>query len=211
MSLPQITMVANAVADPELRVTASGKAVAKLRVACNSRIRQQDGSFVDGDACFLDVTAWERTAEAVAEAVRKGTKVMITGRLQQRSYETATGEKRTVYEVVADEVALVLSAPKKTEPAVMTRGPRPPPSPNRRSNNPPTPDRGAVMTENPGELAEVQENPDGETEDVITDPDAIDTGDLIDPTAEDPTEANPDADDDLSAIEDGEVVDVETP
>lgn len=111
MTLPQIYLTGNAVADPELRFTASGKAVAKFRIACNSRVKK-DGEWGDGPTTFLDCTVWEKAAEAVAESVRKGTKLMVTGRLEQRSFETSAGEKRTVYEVNADDVALVLLAPK---------------------------------------------------------------------------------------------------
>jgi single-strand DNA-binding protein len=105
--LPAIVLNGNVVADPELRFTPSGKAVARFRVACNNRIRK-GSEWVDGEACFLDVQMWEGKAESLVEHVNKGTAVLVTGRLQQRSYETKEGEKRTVYEVAADEVAVVV-------------------------------------------------------------------------------------------------------
>lgn len=103
--LPQVFLAGNLVADPELRFTPSGIAVAKFRVACNDRRKNEAGEWVDGDTTFLDVTVWRQKAETVAERLSKGSKVMVQGRLAQRSYETAAGEKRTVYEVTADEVA----------------------------------------------------------------------------------------------------------
>ena len=106
--LPQIFLTGNVVADPELRFTAGGKAVAKFRVAANSRVKGPDGSWRDGETCFLDAIVWEAKAEALVEAVTKGTAVMLSGRLQQRSYETAQGERRSVYEVVAEEVAVIV-------------------------------------------------------------------------------------------------------
>lgn len=107
MSLPAITLTGNAVADAELRFTASGVAVATVRVACSSRKKVGD-EWVDGDSCFLDVKAWKQLAENVAESVTKGTTVTVVGELKQRSYETNSGEKRTVYEVTARSVAIDL-------------------------------------------------------------------------------------------------------
>lgn len=107
MSLPQITLTGNAVGDAELRFTASGVAVAKVRVACSSRKKVGD-QWEDGDSTFLDVTAWKQMAENVAECVTKGTTITVTGELKQREYETTSGEKRTVYEVAARSVAIDL-------------------------------------------------------------------------------------------------------
>lgn len=103
MSLPRIELEGNLVADPELRFTASGKAVANFRVATSER-KKQGNDWVDGDECFLECTVWDQMAENVCESLTKGQKVIVTGRLKQRSYETNSGEKRTVYEVKADSV-----------------------------------------------------------------------------------------------------------
>lgn len=111
MTLPQITMIGNVVAAPELRFTASGKAIGKVRLACNSRRKNAQGGWEDGETCFLDVTAWEKLAEALCE-VDKGAKLMVVGRLSQRTYETQAGEKRVAYEVTAEEIGKLLAMPK---------------------------------------------------------------------------------------------------
>lgn len=107
MALPSITMIGNLTADVELRYTQSGKPVVNFSVACNERKKDDQGNWVDGATTFLRVVAW-RGAEAIAAAVSKGTKVLVTGVLVQGSYETATGETKTTYEVRADDVATVL-------------------------------------------------------------------------------------------------------
>ncbi len=103
MALPRIELEGNLVADPELRFTASGKAVANFRVATSERKKQGD-EWVDGDECFLDCSIWDEAAENLTESLTVGAKVIVTGRLRQRSYETNSGEKRTVYEVKCDSV-----------------------------------------------------------------------------------------------------------
>jgi single-strand DNA-binding protein len=101
----QITLVGNLVDDPELRFTPSGQAVAKFRVASTPRYRdQQTGEWKDGESLFLTCNVWRQAAENVAETLQRGMRVIVQGRLRQRSYETREGEKRTVYEVEADEV-----------------------------------------------------------------------------------------------------------
>lgn len=107
--LPTITMEGRVVADPELRFTPAGKAVCKLRVASNSRVKDAAGDWKDGDSCFLDVQVWEGKAENAAETLSKGSLVHVSGRLSQRSYEASDGSKRTVYEVTADVIGLALS------------------------------------------------------------------------------------------------------
>jgi single-strand DNA-binding protein len=101
------TIVGNLVDDPELRFTASGIAVANLRVAVTQRI-QQDDQWRDGDTSFLRVNAWRDQAEHLADSLGKGDRVMVTGRLRQRSWETPQGEKRSVTEIEADEVGASL-------------------------------------------------------------------------------------------------------
>jgi single-strand DNA-binding protein len=100
-----ITVVGNLTDDPELRFTPSGAAVAKFRVASTpSRFDKEQQKFVDGEPLFLSCTVWRQMAENVAESLRRGSRVVVTGRLRQRSYETREGEKRTVIELEVDEV-----------------------------------------------------------------------------------------------------------
>jgi single-strand DNA-binding protein len=100
-----ITVVGNLVADPELRFTPSGQPVATFRVASTPRIRDNaSGEWKDGDSLFLSCNVWRQAAENVAESLQRGMRVIVTGRLRQRNYETKEGEKRTVYEVEVDDV-----------------------------------------------------------------------------------------------------------
>jgi single-strand DNA-binding protein len=101
----QITVVGNLVEDPELRFTPSGQPVARFRVASTPRFRDNaSGEWKDGDSLFLTCNVWRQAAENVAESLQRGMRVVVVGRLRQRSYETKEGEKRTVYEVEVDEV-----------------------------------------------------------------------------------------------------------
>ncbi|WNO28403.1 SSB protein [Corynebacterium phage PSonyx] len=100
-----ITIVGNIVADPELRFTPSGAAVCNFRVASTPRIfNKNSNQYEDGEAVFLTVNVWRQAAENVAESLSKGMRVIVHGNLKQRSYETREGEKRSVYEIEADEV-----------------------------------------------------------------------------------------------------------
>jgi single-strand DNA-binding protein len=100
-----ITVVGNLVADPELRFTPSGQPVATFRVASTPRIMdRQTNEWKDGDSLFLTCNVWRQAAENVAESLQRGMRVIVTGRLKQRNYETKEGEKRTVYEVEVDDV-----------------------------------------------------------------------------------------------------------
>src|SRR5437763_11300881 len=100
-----ITLVGNLVDDPELRFTPSGAAVAKFRIASTPRILDKaTNEWKDGESLFLSCNVWRQAAENVAESLQRGMRVMVQGRLKQRSYETKEGEKRTVYEIEADEV-----------------------------------------------------------------------------------------------------------
>ncbi|MFN8229280.1 MAG: single-stranded DNA-binding protein [Mycobacterium sp.] len=100
-----ITVVGNLTADPELRFTPSGAAVANFTVASTPRIYdRQSGEWKDGEALFLRCNIWREAAENVAESLTRGARVIVTGRLKQRSFETREGEKRTVVEVEVDEV-----------------------------------------------------------------------------------------------------------
>jgi single-strand DNA-binding protein len=99
----QITIIGNLVADPELRFTPSGQPVAQFRVASTPRINV-NGEWKDGDALFMTCNVWRQAAENVAESLQRGMRVILSGRLKQRSYETKEGEKRTVYEVEVDDI-----------------------------------------------------------------------------------------------------------
>ena len=100
-----ITVVGNLVDDPQLRYTASGAAVASFRVASTPRFMdRQTNEWKDGDSLFLTCNVWRQAAENVAESLQRGMRVIVNGRLRQRSYETREGEKRTVYEVEVDDV-----------------------------------------------------------------------------------------------------------
>lgn len=105
----QITLVGNLVDDPELRFTPSGAAVANFRVASTPRtFDRQAGEWKDGESMFLTCTVWRQYAENVAESLQRGMRVIVQGRLKQRSFETREGEKRTVYEIDAEEVGPAL-------------------------------------------------------------------------------------------------------
>jgi len=100
-----LTMIGNLVSDPELRFTPSGAAVAKFTVASTPRyLDKTTNEWKDGDSLFLQCQIWRQAAENVAESLTKGMRVIVSGRLKQRSYETKEGEKRTVFEVEVDEV-----------------------------------------------------------------------------------------------------------
>jgi single-strand DNA-binding protein len=100
-----ITVVGNLTADPELRFTPAGAAVANFTVASTPRsFDRQSGEWKDGEALFLRCSIWREAAENVAESLTRGSRVIVSGRLKQRSFETREGEKRTVVEVEVDEI-----------------------------------------------------------------------------------------------------------
>ncbi|NBU85488.1 MAG: single-stranded DNA-binding protein [Actinobacteria bacterium] len=100
-----VTVTGNLTGDPELRFTPNGQAVASFTVASTTRVLDRNtNEWKDGDTLFLRCSVWRQYAENVAESLTKGTRVIVTGRLKQRSYETKEGEKRTVFEVEVDEV-----------------------------------------------------------------------------------------------------------
>jgi len=101
----QITIAGNLVDDPELRFTPAGQPVARFRVASTPRyLDKTTNEWKDGDSLFLTCNVWRQAAENVAESLQRGMRVIVSGRLRQRSYETKEGEKRTVYEVEVDDV-----------------------------------------------------------------------------------------------------------
>ncbi|MFF1732589.1 single-stranded DNA-binding protein [Streptomyces sp. NPDC058247] len=113
-----ITVVGNLVDDPELRFTPSGAAVAKFRVASTPRIfDKQTNEWKDGEGLFLTCSVWRQAAENVAESLQRGMRVIVQGRLKQRSYEDREGVKRTVYELDVEEVGASL----KTATAKVTK------------------------------------------------------------------------------------------
>lgn len=99
-----VTVVGNATRDPELRFTNSGQAVAAFGLAVNRRWQNRQTQEWEEQVSFFDVTCWAQLAENVAESIPKGARVIVTGRLDQRSWETDDGEKRSKIEIVADEV-----------------------------------------------------------------------------------------------------------
>jgi|SRR5689334_2298797 single-strand DNA-binding protein len=100
-----ITVIGNLTDDPELRFTPSGAAVAKFRVASTPRYMDRStNEWKDGEPLFLACTVWRQAAENVAESLVRGSRVIVSGRLKQRSYETREGEKRTVIELEVDEI-----------------------------------------------------------------------------------------------------------
>jgi single-strand DNA-binding protein len=104
-----ITVTGNLVDDAELRFTPAGQAVTRFRIASTPRYRDNaTGEWKDGDTLFLTCQVWRQAAENVAESLQKGMRAIVTGRLRQRTYETQEGEKRTVYELQADEVGVSL-------------------------------------------------------------------------------------------------------
>ena len=101
----QLTVVGNLVDDPELRFTPAGQPVARFRIASTPRFMDKaTNEWKDGDSLFLTCNVWRQAAENVAESLQRGMRVIVSGRLKQRSYETKEGEKRTVYEVEVDDV-----------------------------------------------------------------------------------------------------------
>jgi single-strand DNA-binding protein len=100
-----ITVIGNLTDDPELRFTPSGAAVAKFRIASTPRtLDRASGEWKDGEPLFLQCSVWRQVAENVAESLQRGARVIVSGRLRQRSYETREGEKRTVIELEVDEI-----------------------------------------------------------------------------------------------------------
>ena len=105
-----ITVVGNLVADPELRFTPAGAAVANFRIASTPRrFNPQTSQWEDGEAMYLTCNVWRQAAENVAESLSKGMRVIVQGRLRQRSYESREGERRSIFEVEVDEVGPSLS------------------------------------------------------------------------------------------------------
>lgn len=103
-----VVVTGNATRDPELRFTPSGMAVAEFGIAVNRRWQNRQTNEFEEAVSFFDVTCWEKLAENVTESVQKGTRVTVSGRLEQKTWESKDGEKRSKVEIVADDVALSL-------------------------------------------------------------------------------------------------------
>jgi single-strand DNA-binding protein len=101
---PTVTIVGNLTRNPEVRYTPSGAVTATFGVAVNRRRRNDRGEWEDGEPSFFNVTCWRELSQNVSESLEKGARVILTGRLEQRSYETEAGERRSVVEIVADEI-----------------------------------------------------------------------------------------------------------
>jgi len=100
-----VTIVGNLTDDPELKYTPNGAAVANFSVAVSRRVRNEaTGQWEDADTSFLRVNVWRSLAENAAESLTRGTRVIVTGRIRQRSWETPEGERRSVVEIEADEI-----------------------------------------------------------------------------------------------------------
>jgi single-strand DNA-binding protein len=120
-----VTVTGNLTSDPELRFTPSGSGVATFTVASTPRVLDRDsGKWRDGDPLFLRCSAWRSLGENAAECLTRGTRVIVTGRLKQRSFETKEGEKRTVVELDVEEIgASVRYATVHIQKAARTAGP----------------------------------------------------------------------------------------
>lgn len=112
MPLPKLTIQGNLTADPELRFSANGKALCKMRVASSESRKNDRGAWEDGPTCFLDLTTFDAIAEECAERLRKGSPVLVAGRMQQREWATDDGQKRTAYEVLVESIGPSLRARK---------------------------------------------------------------------------------------------------
>lgn len=115
-----VTVTGNATREPELRFTPSGQAVANFGIAVNRRWQNRQTQEWEEAVSFFDVTVWSQLAENVAETITKGTRITVTGRLDQRSWETPDGDKRSKIEIVADDVAISL----RWATAEVSRNPR---------------------------------------------------------------------------------------
>lgn len=120
MSDNNVTIIGNITRDPELRFIPSGQAVASFGIAQTPRKRNASGEWVDGDPMFFDVSAWGGLGENIAESLTKGSRVIVSGRLQYRSWENDQGEKRSKIEIVADEIGPSL----RWATAEVTKAPR---------------------------------------------------------------------------------------
>jgi single-strand DNA-binding protein len=151
-----LTITGNLTADPELRFTATGVAVAAFTVAASRRVFDQEtGQWTDSDTLFLRCSAWRDLAGHAAESLSKGMRVIVTGRLRQRSYETTEGDKRTVCELDADDIGPSLRwATAKVAKTTRDKIPRPAQA-GQRATVAPAPAAGSLPAEPPSRAAVV--------------------------------------------------------
>lgn len=147
-----ITIIGNLVDDPTLRFTPTGVGVANFRIASTPRyLDKTTNEWKDGEAVFLGVNVWRQAAENVAESLTRGARVIVVGRLKQRSYEAKDGSKRTVYEIEADEVGPSLK--NASAKVVKSERSRPNGSSSRTADDPwasdPAPSGGSDWTDEP--------------------------------------------------------------
>lgn len=131
-----LTIAGNLTGEPELRFTGSGRAVCNFTVAVNHRYQATNGEWMDGEPTFQRCIAWAALAENLAASARKGTRVTVIGHLQSRSYETNSGESRTVVELNAAEIGLSLRF-SRFEPGERTSGRAAQPQPDRAQRSAP--------------------------------------------------------------------------
>ena len=152
MNETPLTITGNLVDNPELRFTPAGQPVARFRVASTARYKDSaSGQWKDGNTLFLTCVAWRQLAEHIAESLEKGMRAIVTGRLQQRTYETQEGEKRTVYELQVDDAGPALSraTAKVTKISRYRQRQRQRPGPGRRRGLRRLARRAAVLAANP--------------------------------------------------------------
>ena len=112
MALPTITATGNLVFEPDFQVTQSGVSRCKMRIACNERRKNQDGTWSDGETSYFDIVLWRGLAEAAADQFKKGQPILVVGKCKVVKYEDKNGVERTTVEITADEVAAVVKASK---------------------------------------------------------------------------------------------------
>ena len=149
MADTHVTITGNLTDDPELKFIPNGNAVANFRVAVTARVRDGE-TWRDGDTSYFRVNCWRQLAEHVADSLSKGDRAVVIGRLKSRSWETPEGDKRSVVEVEADEVAPSLrwatARPERTPPATVARPRARASSTTRRRSNPGQNEAGAAVT-----------------------------------------------------------------
>ena len=127
--MSHVTIVGNLTEAPELRFTANGKAVASFTVAESQRVKSPDGTWTDGPSTFWRCSLWDSAAENLAESLDKGQRVILLGGVRQRSFETKSGEKRSVMEVTVSEIGPSLrwatAKPQKTSSSAPKAKPQP--------------------------------------------------------------------------------------
>ena len=139
MTAIQVTVTGNLTGNPELRYTATGTPVASFSVASNERYKDPQGQWQDGPTSFVRCNAWRDLAEHITESLAKGDRVVMTGTLRQRNYETKEGEKRTVWEVAVTEVGAALRYAKVKISKVQRDGAPVPEDPWAAAGPPPAP------------------------------------------------------------------------